>query len=123
MNYRLPFERYEIYQMAVRLSLEIYSITKKWPNEERFGMISQIRRASMSVGANIAEGTARFSEKEKARFIEIAFGSLMEVAHFLYMAKELSLIDQNELNRKKETINKLANKLNAFSKILKTPSR
>ena len=118
MNYKLPFEKYEIYQLAIALSLDVYRPTRKWPIDERFGMISQIKRASTSVGANIAEGTSRSSEKEKARFIEIAFGSLMEVAHFLFMANKLSFINQMELNKMKQEIDKLANKINAFRKKL-----
>ena len=118
MNYKLPFEKYEIYQLAVTLSVDIYQLTLKWPNDEKFGMISQIRRASTSIGANIAEGTSRSSEKEKARFIEIAFGSLMEVAHFLFMSKKLTFISQEDLNTRKQAIDKLANKMNAFRKIL-----
>jgi len=120
MNYKLPFEKYEIYQLAVVLSLDIYQLTLKWPNDEKFGMTSQIRRVSTSIGANIAEGTSRFSEKEKARFIEIAFGSLMEVAHFLFMAEKLSFISIDDLNIKKQLIDKLANKINAFRKKLKS---
>ena len=116
MNYKLPFEKYEIYQLAVGLSLDIYQLTTKWPDDEKYGMISQIKRASTSIGANIAEGTSRSSEKEKARFIEIAFGSLMEVAHFLFMANRLSFIRANELNSQKLLIDKLANKINSFRK-------
>ena len=118
MNYKLPFEKYEIYQVAVELSLDVYKLTKSWPKTESYGMISQIQRASTSVGANIAEGTSRFSEKEKARFIEIAYGSLMEVAHFLFMAEKLLYISETDLNKNKQTIDKLANKINAFHKKL-----
>jgi len=120
MNFQLPFEKYEIYHLAVDLSVDIYKLTKEWPSDEKFGMISQIRRAVTSVGANIAEGTSRFSEKEKARFIEISYGSLMEVAHFLYTAKRLEIIKEEELEERKAIIGKLANKINAFHKRLKS---
>ena len=119
MTYRLPFEKYEIYKLSVLLSIDIYNLTKIWPSDEKFGMISQIRRASMSVGANIAEGVARLSEKEKARFIEIAYGSLMEVAHFLFLAKELKMIKKSEFDSRRPKIMELANKINAFHKKLK----
>jgi len=118
MNYKLHFEKYEIYQLAVELSLDVYKLSNNWPNEEKYGIIGQIRRASTSIGANIAEGTSRFSEKEKARFIEIAYGSLMEVAHFLFMSEKLSFISREETFNQKQSINKLANKLNAFRKKL-----
>ena len=120
MKYKLPFEKYEIYQLSVSLSLDIYKLTLKWPDEEKYGMISQIKRASTSIGANIAEGTSRSSEKEKVRFIEIAFGSLMEVAHFLFIANKLSFISNDDLDSIKILIDKLANKINSFRKRLNT---
>ncbi|MEM9547209.1 MAG: four helix bundle protein [Bacteroidota bacterium] len=120
MNYKLHFEKYEIYHLAVGLSLDIYSLINNWPKEEKFGIISQIRRASTSIGANIAEGTSRFSEKEKARIIEIAYGSLMEVAHFLFISQKLSYISLKKLATLKQSINKIANKINAFHKKLST---
>ena len=119
MTYRLPFEKYDIYKLSILLSIDIYNLTKKWPSDEKFGMISQIRRASMSVGANIAEGLARLSEKEKARFMEISYSSLMEVAHFLFMAKELSIIDESEFDSRRPKIMELANKINALHKKIK----
>lgn len=69
-EYKFPFEKLEIWKLSVELSLNIYQITENFPNEEKFGIISQIRRSSNSVGGNIAEGISRFSNKEKARFIE-----------------------------------------------------
>ena len=86
-EYKFPFERYEIWSLSINFSINMYRLTTNFPNEEKYGMICQIRRASNSVGANIAEGVSRFSEKEKARFIEISFGSLMEVAHFFFFSK------------------------------------
>ncbi|MFT6337493.1 MAG: four helix bundle protein [Halioglobus sp.] len=120
MSFKLPFGKYEIYHLAVDLSLDANAITKSWPADEKFGMISQIRRASTSVGANIAEGTSRFSEKEKTRFIEISYGSLMEVAYFLFMAQRLAYITSEQLYERKPIIEKLANKINTFYKRLNT---
>jgi len=119
MSYQLPFEKYEIYHLAVDLPVDLYELTNKWPSEEKFGMISQVRRAATSVGANIAEGVSRFSEKEKARFLEISYGSLMEVVHFLYTAKRLEFITEQQLEERKPEIGKLSNKINAFHRKLK----
>ncbi len=58
--------------------VEIYKLTKTMPVEEKYGLCSQIQRASVSIASNIAEGTTRISDKEKIRFIEIAYGSLMD---------------------------------------------
>lgn len=120
LDYKLPFEKYEIWQLAIDLGVSMYELTKGFPNEEKFGMISQISRASKSVSANIAEGTSRFSEKEKARFIEIAYGSLMEVASFLFMARRLNYISVEEFQNVKPIIGKLSNKINAFYRRLNT---
>lgn len=119
-DYQFPFERYEIWSLSIDFSANMYKLTADFPKDEKFGMISQIRRASNSVGANIAEGVSRFSEKEKARFIEISFGSLMEVAHFLFLAKRLEFIDQQTFDQLKPEIFKLSNKINSFHKVLKT---
>ncbi len=120
MSFQLPFEKYEICHFAVDLSVDIYTLTKEWPSEKKFGMISQIRRAIISGGANIAEGTSRFSEKEKARFIEISYGSLMEVAHFLYTPQRVGMITEIELQERKPVMGKLSNRINAFHKRLKS---
>ena len=97
-EYAFPFERYDVWKLSVDMTLNIYAITAGFPSEEKFGLISQLRRASSSVGANIAEGVSRLSEKEKARFLEMAFGSLMEVAHFTMLSRDLNFISikQNE---------------------------
>lgn len=117
-NYKFPFERYKIWELGLDLSVDMYKITTSFPKEEKYGMISQIRRASNSVGANIAEGISRFSEKEKARFIEISFGSLMEVAHFMFLANRLGFISEKEFSTTKPILLELSNKINAFHKKL-----
>lgn len=96
----------------------LYKITIDFPSEEKYGIISQIRRAGNSVGANIAEGSARFSEKDKARFIEISFGSLMEITHFLYLSNRLGFLSTETLALLKPQILELSNKINAYHKKL-----
>ena len=76
---RFYFRKLDVYQNAKMLSHYICRLIKKYPADERFDLCSQLRRAVMSVPINIAEGFGRFSSKEKAHFIEIAFGSLTEV--------------------------------------------
>ena len=118
-DYHFPFERYEIWKLSIGLSKKIYGLTRDFPSEEKYGITSQIRRATNSVGANIAEGVSRFSEKEKARFIEIAFSSLMEVANFLFLTKELGFISDRQFQEIKSEILELSNKVNSFHKRLK----
>lgn len=78
-NFMFPFEKLETWQKAIDFADSVYRLTKKFPDDERFGLTSQMRRAAVSVGSNIAEGSARFSRDDFARFLEIATGSLFEV--------------------------------------------
>jgi four helix bundle protein len=84
------------WQTAFKLGLEVYSVTANWPKHEMFGLTSQIRRAAVSVSANIAEGYERRRKTEFARFLEIARGSLGEVETFLLFALELKYITKAE---------------------------
>lgn len=84
------------YQKAKEVVKRTYKLLKKFPEEERFAMCDQLRRASLSVTSNIAEGVNRFSLKDKARFIEIAYGSLMEVSSQFEIAEELGYITTSD---------------------------
>ena len=83
------------YQKAKEVVKKTYKLLKKFPVEERYAMCDQLRRASLSVTSNIAEGVNRFSIKDKAHFIEIAYGSLMEVSSQFEIAEELDYITTN----------------------------
>ena len=80
------------YQKAKEIVKRTYKLLKKFPAEERYAMCDQLRRASVSITSNIAEGVNRFSIKDKARFIEIAYGSLMEVSSQFEISEELGYI-------------------------------
>ena len=84
------------YQKAKEVVKKTYKLLKKFPVEERYAMCDQLRRASLSVTSNIAEGVNRFSIKDKAHFIEIAYGSLMEVSSQFEIAEELDYITTND---------------------------
>ena len=86
------FEKLKVYEVAQTLVKEIYTLQKNFPNEERYGLGDQVRRASVSIVANIAEGGGRTSSKEKIHFIEIAFGSMTEVFCELQLACDLGYI-------------------------------
>ena len=92
----------------------VYKITKTFPSDERFGLVSQLRRASVSVSSNIAEGSGRTSFKEQARFSEISFGSLIEVLNQLILSNDLEYITENELNEFREIIEEIGNKINSL---------
>jgi len=80
------------YQKAKEVVKNTYKLLKKFPIEERYAMCDQLRRASLSITSNIAEGVNRFSVKDKAHFIEIAYGSLMEVSSQFEIAEDLCYI-------------------------------
>ena len=84
------------YQKAKEIVKKTYKLLKKYPAEERYAMCDQLRRASLSITSNIAEGVNRFSVKDKAHFIEIAYGSLMEVSSQFEIAEELEYISSED---------------------------
>ena len=90
------------WQEAYKLSLEIYKITKNFPKEELFGLVSQIRRAIVSVASNIAEGFSRHSIKEKIQFYYTALGSLTEVRNQLDLSKGIGNLSENDYGKLEE---------------------
>ena len=73
------FEKLDVWHKAIEYADDVYTITRAFPDDERFGLTSQMRRAAVSISSNIAEGTSRHSRDEYAHFLEIATGSLFEV--------------------------------------------
>ncbi len=97
-----------------KLVLEIYKETKNWPKEEQFGLISQIRRAVVSITSNIAEGFSRNSWKDKSQFYSVSLGSVTEVQNQLLIAKDLLYTPKDSFAVMAEltiTVNKLVNGL------------
>jgi four helix bundle protein len=118
-EYVLPFEKLEIWKLSVDLAVETYKMIQVFPKEEKYGLVSQITRAANSIGANIAEGSTRKSSKDKARFIEIAFGSAMELAHFTYLSYKLEIINIEKYEEFKTRILEVTNKINAYHNYIK----
>jgi len=77
-EYKFPFEKLEIWVLAIDLSVQIYKLTKDFPQSEKFGITNQLRRAANSVSANLAEGSGRLSIKDKAHFFQVSYSSLLE---------------------------------------------
>ena len=90
------FEKLDVWQKAMELIDRIYSVSAGFPGEERFGLTSQLRRSSISVAANIAEGSGRTSNKDFARFVEISYGSLMETVCECIVAKRQGYLPEKE---------------------------
>ncbi|MEI8343517.1 MAG: four helix bundle protein [Candidatus Moraniibacteriota bacterium] len=108
------FYNLEAWKKGHLLALEIYKITNNFPREEIYGITSQLRRASSSVTANIAEGFARYHFKDKIRFYYNSRGSIAEVQNFLLLAKDLGYITLEKctsLGEKSNEVGKLINGL------------
>ena len=108
------FEKLNVWKESLDLVTSIYRITTSFPIEEKFGLTSQIRRASVSVSSNLAEGTSRKTNKEKARFTTISYSSAMEVLNQLIISKELRYISENDYIFVREKIEKITNMLNSL---------
>jgi len=99
--YIFSFEKLKVWQDAIQLSKEVYKITSTFPNDEKFGLVSQMRRATNSIAANLAEGTSRNTNKDKAHFTTIAYSTTMEVLNHVILSKELEFItEENYLELK-----------------------
>ncbi len=93
------FEKLDAWQLAIEFSDDVYRVTRTFPSEERFGLTNQLRRAAVSIAANIAEGSGRSTDKDFCRFLEIAYGSLMETVSHLTIAfrQEMVKADDHKL--------------------------
>ena len=102
------------YQKAKEVVKRTYKLLKKFPAEERYAMCDQLRRASVSITSNIAEGINRYSVKEKAHFIELAYGSLMEVSSQFEIAEDLGYITTDDRMSMDELIKEVARLLSGL---------
>jgi len=103
------FKELIVWQKAHAFVLEVYRFTQKFPSDERFGLTSQIRRAAVSVPANIAEGFPKRSSNDKTRFFNIAQGSLEEVHYYLILARDLGYGDSTGLVNLYDEVARLLN--------------
>lgn len=112
------YENLKIWQEAIDLASLIYKTTNKFPKNELFGIISQIRRAAVSISANIAEGSGRGSKKDFCRFVDIAIGSLNETESLLAVSLKLEYVSREDFENLTEKIKNLGNLLGGFRRHL-----
>lgn len=86
------FRKNKVWEQSHKLTLEIYLVTKNFPSEEKFGLISQMRRARASIPTNIAEGCGKSSKKDFARYLGIAFGSASELEYQILLSRDLNFL-------------------------------
>ena len=92
------FEDLTVWRESQMFAISVYKITKHFPGDEVFAMTSQLRRAASSISANIAEGFGRSTKNDKLHFYTMAYGSLLEVKNFLYLAEKLDYINKTDLD-------------------------
>jgi len=114
------FRKLSVWEKAHRLTLEIYLATVNFPQEEVYGLTSQIRRASASIPANIAEGCGREGRTELARFLQIAQGSASELQYHLLLACDLKLLDGQSYEELNNQLTEVRRMLTTFTKRIKT---
>lgn len=110
------FENIMVWQKAHAFVLSVYRITKHFPDDERYGLTSQFRRAAISIEANIAEGYKKLSKADKLRFLNIAQGSLEECRDYIILSRDLSYINEEEINTLYNDIETASKLLNGYCK-------
>jgi four helix bundle protein len=108
------FKDLEVWNLGKSISLEVYKLTIEMPREEIYGLTSQIRRCSISIPSNIAEGCSRNSNKDFVRFLEISIGSAFELETQLILSIELGFIDKENTIKLIEQLNILQQKINSL---------
>ena len=109
-----------VWQKAMKLTTQIYMLTKKLPKDESYGLISQMRRSAVSIASNIAEGRDRDSEKEFAQFLSIARGSKSELETQLHVCVNVGYLTECDLQEPLSLINEVSSMLTALIKKFKT---
>lgn len=98
-NRMFNFEKLDVWNEAIEFADFVYSVTRLFPDEERFGLTNQMRRAAVSISSNIAEGSSRYSKTDFARFVELATGSLFEVVSQATVGKRQAFLSEADYNR------------------------
>jgi four helix bundle protein len=116
--YTFSFERLEVWNKSRLLTKKIYTHTNDYPDYEKFGLVSQLRRAVISICSNIAEGSSRRSKKDQSHFYNIAFSSLMETLNQLIISNDLDYLNAtilSELRNDIHTISLMLNRLTDYT--------
>jgi len=116
------FQDLKVWQKAHQLTLNIYEITQYFPKEERYGLISQIRRSAASVPANISEGCGRHRDTEFFQLLNIALGSAKESEYHLILARDLKLINVAVFEKLNDELQEIKKMLVSLKQRLKAPS-
>ena len=112
------YKKLDAYKVAKELTIYVYSLLKKYPSYEQFSLCDQLRRATVSVPSNIAEGMGRMAVKERLHFLEISYASMMEVLCQLDISQSLGYISEEDLNKAEEIAEHLSRIMSGLRKNL-----
>jgi four helix bundle protein len=115
------FEKLQVWQKAIEFADSVYSITRAFPDEERFGLTNQMRRAAVSISSNVAEGSSRSSRQDFARFVEIATGSVFEVVSQATISKHQGFLTETDFTRLYSACETQSKMLSGLKKSLRHP--
>jgi four helix bundle protein len=110
----------KVWQKGHRMVVEIYRLSSRFPKEELYGLVSQIRRCAVSIPANIAEGCGRDGDVDFARFLRISMGSANELEYYLLLSRDLGFLDTQKYTPLRAGIMEIKRMLNSFIQILRT---
>jgi len=116
----MDFTQMSVWQKALEMLSDVYQLTGKFPNEERYGLSSDMRRAANSVAHNIAEGSGRFESRDKTRFYKISRGSAFELISQSYVSSKLEYCDTSTKDRLESGYRVIIDELNALIKSIET---
>lgn len=108
------FTELKVWRRAHAVTLDVYRLTKSFPNDDRFGLVSQLRRAAASVPTNIVEGSKREHASDYARFLNIAQGSAVEVEYLLMLSKDLGYLEADAARRLARALDDIARMLHGL---------
>jgi four helix bundle protein len=112
------FEKLDVWQKAIAFVDLVYSLTRTFPSDERFGLTNQMRRAAVSISSNLAEGTSRSSRNDFARFVEIATGSLFEVISQAYIGRNQGFLQKTDFAKLYEAADEQSRMLSGLRRSL-----
>ena len=116
------YKNLDVYIKSRQLVVQVYALLKHYPIDERFALIDQMRRAVLSVPSNIAEGMGRLSDKDQAHFLNMSYGSLMEIYAQADVAHDLKYIDDEMFNQLEEQVESIGKMIQSMCYLRKNPS-
>lgn len=114
--YVYSFEKLDVWQVARSLKIKLYSLGTDFPQEEKYGLLRQIKRAAGSITANLAEGSGRATFKDRAHFTNLAYASGLELIDHIITANDLSYIQRDDYDELRCLLDEILNKLNKLHK-------